>query len=136
MYWHHHGRCGSKAQAAAATKTYGAYRRPKFNIPANIAEHETGYEIYLYALGYDKANIQVTVTDKVLYVTGTREPGENFKPNFIRQEFPIKSFEKVFHLNDGIATDQISARQEDGVLIISLPKKAEAQWREQQIEIE
>jgi HSP20 family protein len=113
----------------------GSFRRAKYNIPANIAETDTGYEIHLYALGYDKSNINITVVDEVLYVTGTREIPEDYRPNFIRQEFPIKSFEKVFHLNEGIDTTAIVAKQEDGVLIITLPKKPEAQRQERNVDI-
>lgn len=113
----------------------GSFRRAKYNIPANIAETDTGYEIHLYALGYDKSKINITVVDEVLYVTGTREIPEDYRPNFIRQEFPIKSFEKVFHLNEGIDTTAIVAKQEDGVLIITLPKKPEAQRQERNVDI-
>lgn len=113
----------------------GSFRRAKYNIPANIAETDTEYEIHLYALGYDKANISITVVDEVLYVTGTREIPEDYRPNFIRQEFPIKSFEKVFHLNEAIDTTAIAAKQEDGVLIITLPKKPEAQRQERNVDI-
>lgn len=113
----------------------GMHRRPKYNIPANVAETDTHYEIHLYALGYDKANISITVIDEVLYVSGTREIPENYQPNFIRQEYPIRSFEKVFHLNEEIDTTTISAKQEEGVLIITLPKKPEAQRSEHQVDI-
>ena len=113
----------------------GSFRRAKYNIPANIAETDTDYEIHLYALGYDKDNISITVVDEVLFVTGTREIPEDYRPNFIRQEFPIKSFEKVFHLNEGIDATAIVAKQEDGVLIITLPKKPEAQRQERNVDI-
>jgi HSP20 family protein len=113
----------------------GMHRRAKYNIPANVAETDMQYEIHLYALGYDKANISITVVDEVLYVSGTREIPEDYRPNFIRQEFPIRSFEKVFHLNEGIDTTAISAKQEDGVLIITLPKKPEAQRQEWNVDI-
>jgi HSP20 family protein len=113
----------------------GSFRRAKYNIPANIAETDTNYEIHLYALGYDKSKINITVVNEVLYVTGTREIPEDYRPNFIRQEFPIKSFEKVFHLNEGIDTTAIVAKQEDGVLIITLPKKPEAQRQERNVDI-
>ena len=126
----HHGRHQGRHQHGG-----GMHRRPKYNIPANVAETDTYYEIHLYALGYDKANISITVVDDVLYVSGTREIPEDYRPNFIRQEFPIKSFEKVFHLNEEIETEGIVAKQEEGVLIITLPKKPEAQRVERNVDI-
>ena len=126
---HHHGKHHGRHHGG------GNFRRAKYNIPANVAETDTHYEIHLYALGYDKANISITVVDDVLYVSGTREIPEDYRPNFIRQEFPIKSFEKEFHLNDGIDTTGIVAKQEEGVLIITLPKKLEAQRQERKVDI-
>ncbi len=126
---HHHGKHHGRHHGG------GNFRRAKYNIPANVAETDTHYEIHLYALGYDKANISITVVDDVLYVSGTREIPEDYRPNFIRQEFPIKSFEKEFHLNDGIDTTGIVAKQEEGVLIITLPKKVEAQRQERKVDI-
>lgn len=126
---HHHGQHRGHHYGG------GMHRRPKYNIPANVAETDTYYEIHLYALGYDKANISITVIDEVLYVSGTREIPEGYQPNFLRQEYPIRSFEKVFHLNEGIDTAAISAKQEEGVLIITLPKKPEAQRSERSVDI-
>lgn len=126
---HHHGRHRGHHYGG------GMHRRPKYNIPANVAETDTDYEIHLYALGYDKANISITVIDEVLYVSGTREIPEGYQPNFIRQEYPIRSFEKVFHLNEEIDTAAISAKQEEEVLIITLPKKPEAQRSERNVDI-
>ena len=126
---HHHGKHHGRHHSG------GNFRRAKYNIPANVAETDTHYEIQLYALGYDKANISITVVDDVLYVSGTREIPEDYRPNFIRQEFPIKSFEKEFHLYDGIDTTGIVAKQEEGVLIITLPKKVEAQRQERKVDI-
>ncbi|MCB0607353.1 MAG: Hsp20/alpha crystallin family protein [Lewinellaceae bacterium] len=105
-------------------------RRPKHNIPVNIEETDTSYEIYLYALGFDKENVTVSVVRDVLYVSGKRTVEEGFNPNFIHQEYPVKAFEKSFVLNDSVDVENISAKQVNGVLIITCPKLPEAQRRE------
>ena len=112
------------------------YRRPKYNVPVNIAETETGFEVYVYALGFDKENIKLSVVDGVLFISGTRTVDENNLPNFSRQEYPIKSFERHIALDDGIDTTGITARQQDGVLIITLPKTAAAQQPAQEIKVD
>ncbi len=113
-----------------------AFRRPKYNVPVNIAETETGFEVYVYALGFDKENIKISVVEGMLNISGTRTVDENALPNFISQEYPIKSFERVVQLSEKVDTNGISARQENGVLIITLPKTAEAQQPAQEVKID
>ena len=111
------------------------FRRPKHNLPINIADNETNFEVYVYALGYAKENIKISVQDDILYISGTRTVDEEKLPNFSKQEYPIKSFERMLNLNGQVAVDAISAKQEDGVLIITLPKNAEAQKPSQEIPV-
>ncbi len=103
----------------------GPFRRPKNNVPINIIEQDDAFVVHVYALGFDKENISVSVSNDLLYITGTRTLEEGQEPNFVRQEYPIKSFERVVQLNDKVNVEAISARQENGVLIVTLPKKPE-----------
>ena len=103
------------------------FRRPKYNLPINIADNETNFEVYVYAPGYTKENIKISVQGDVLYISGTRVVDEENLPNFSKQEYPIKSFERMLNLNGQVDITAISAKQEDGVLIITLPKNADAQ---------
>ncbi len=109
-------------------------RRPKYNVPMNVANHDTHYEAHLYATGFDKADIKLTVTDDVLYITGTRTL-DGPEPNFTKQEFPVKNFERMLNLHGQVDTAAISARQENGVLIITLPKTQQAQQPAQEIKV-
>ncbi len=112
----------------------GGWRRPKHNIPVNIVEHESGYELTVHALTYPKDKIKVSVVDDMLYVTGSREP-EDSSPNFVLQEYPIKSFERSFELSHKVDKDKIEAKFVEGVLIVSVPKTSEAQQPEITIDI-
>lgn len=114
----------------------GFFRRPKYNVPLNIADYATYYEVHIYALSFDKENIKISVEDDVLYIRGTRTVDKDNLPTFRRQEYPIKSFERAVNLYGEVDTSQIKARHENGVLIITLPKKPEAQHTEQEISID
>lgn len=105
----------------------GPWRRPKYNVPVNIAERDDAYEVSVYATGFSKENIKLSVSDEALYITGTRDWGDTQPPRFVRQEFPVKTFERVLSLNGAVDTTSISARTENGVLLITLPKSVEAQ---------
>jgi len=113
----------------------GPLRRPKYNVPINIIENDTHYEVHVYALGFAKENIKVSVTEDLLYITGTREIDEANAPNFRRQEYPIKNFERVIALNGQVDTDGVNARQQDGVLIVTLPKVSNPPKSAQEITI-
>lgn len=111
------------------------YRRPKHNIPVNIIEHDDHIEVHVHALTYDPDNIDVTVTDGVLYISGTREP-EVDKPNFLVQEYPIKSFERSFELGSHLNLENIQARMKEGVLIVTIAKDEKASGPDKTIKIE
>jgi HSP20 family protein len=134
-----YGRCytGDAASTGRFQRShYGSYfRRPKYNVPLNIIENETSYEVHVYATGFEKENIKLSVVDDVLYISGTRTIDEINKPNFRRQEYPIKSFERVLSLRGQVNTKDITARQEEGVLKITLPKTPEAREPEQEIKV-
>ncbi|TAF67350.1 MAG: Hsp20/alpha crystallin family protein [Cytophagales bacterium] len=110
------------------------FRRPKYNIPMNVVDKDEHYEVWLYAVSFEKANIKISVVDDILYISGTREPEEK-QPNFIRQEYPIKSFERVLKLNKKVAIEQITAQQKEGVLIVHLPKTQEAKSQAKEVNI-
>jgi HSP20 family protein len=112
------------------------FRRPKYNVPVNIVDNPDSYEVHVYAVGFAKENIRISVADGMLYISGTREVDENNLPNFSLQEYPIKSFERVIGLNEQVDTANISAKQENGVLIITLPKTPEAQKPAQEVKID
>ena len=112
------------------------FRRPKYNVPVNIIDNAANYEVHVYAVSFAKENIKISVADSVLYISGTREVDENNLPNFSMQEYPIKSFERAIGLNEQVDTNNISAKQENSVLIVTLPKTPEAQKPAQEVKID
>jgi HSP20 family protein len=131
---HAHGKHGHHRDWARFREE-GHFKRPKFNLPINIADNETSFEVFVYALGYAKENIKISVTDDVLYISGTRTVDEENLPNFSKQEYPVKSFERMLNLNGKVDVANISAKQEDGVLIVTLPKNEEAKKQSQEIPV-
>jgi HSP20 family protein len=105
---------------------FGGHRRPKYNVPINVIEHENGYEVNVYATNFSKEEITVTVVDDMLYISGHKQIDEENAPSFVLQEFPIKNFERMLALNGKVDTENISAKSENQVLIITLPKSKES----------
>ena len=115
-------------------RRYG-YRRPKYNVPVNIIENPTEYIVHVHAVGFAKEEIKVSVVADMLYISGRRIP-EDDSPNFILQEYPIKSFERSFELSTKVDQKGISAQYKNGILTLMVPKTTEAQAPEQTIDIE
>ena len=111
------------------------YRRPKYNVPVNVVDNPSHFEVQVYALGFAKENIRIAVQDDILYISGTRTIDENNPPNFSLQEYPVKSSERSLALNGQVDKAGISARQVEGVLIITLPKSPDAQQPAQEVPV-
>ena len=110
-------------------------RRPKHNIPVNIEETPTGFRAYVYCVGFDKENVRISLTNNLIYISGSRRP-ENDRPDFLLQEYPIKSFERWFELSEQVDQSAVTATFEGGILIIDAPKTQESQRPEREVPIE
>ena len=138
MHHYHHASCRPET-----FRRYGFHgwreqsrRRPKYNVPINIVETATSFEVHVYATGFTKENIKINVIDNVLYIRGTRTLDENSIPDFRVQEFPIKNFERVVGLRSKIDAPNISARHEEGILKVFLPKSEPGTEEGQEIPVQ
>lgn len=92
--------------------------------PVNIVEKAEGYEVALAVPGFEKADFNVKLDDKILTIsTEKKEEAVTEGNKMIRKEFSYKSFKRSFTLDDKIDAEGISARYENGILKLELPKK-------------
>ena len=92
--------------------------------PANVEELDDHYTISIYAPGLEKNNFEIQLKDDTLIVRGKPQKDANFDEPFRwqRKEYGAQAFERYFQLNEKIDKNAISAKYEDGVLRIELPK--------------
>jgi HSP20 family protein len=105
--------------------------------PANIVEKADLYRIELAAPGMEKADFNVKLDAKVLTISAekkTEAATENEK--LIRREFGYKSFKRSFTLDEKIDAANITARYENGILTLELPKKEEIKAGAKEITIQ
>jgi len=97
------------------------------NQPAtNVSENQNGFNVDLSVPGFGKDDINLEIEKNILKVTGKIETKkeENDESNkVLRQEFAHASFARNFVLPENIDVEKISAKHEDGILKIVLPKK-------------
>ncbi len=105
--------------------------------PANIIEKADQYKIELAAPGMTKADFNVKLDEKILTISAekkTETATENEK--MIRKEFGHKAFKRSFTLDEKIDAANISARYENGILTLELPKKEEVKSGAKEITIQ
>ena len=105
--------------------------------PANIIEKNDFYQIELAAPGMEKADFNVKLDGKILTIS--TEKKEEVKPEnekMIRKEFSYKSFNRSFTLDEKIDATNITARYENGILKLELPKKEEVKNGSKEITIQ
>lgn len=101
---------------------------PAHNIPAvNIREDDDAFQIEVAAPGYVKDNFQLDLDNNQLRLSVEhKEEAKTDKENYTLKEFSYKSFSRSFRLPKTVSAENISAKYENGMLLIDLPKKEEA----------
>jgi len=83
-----------------------------------------------------ESDIEVTVAKGMLTLKGEKkEEREEKEKNYYFSERRFGSFQRSFHLPDGVNPDKIEARFDKGVLTVTLPKTAEAAKRQRKIAV-
>ena len=97
----------------------------------NIGGTPDSVEIYAFAPGLDPKSIDVTIERGVLSLAGERTtglPSEDGKSIHINERFSGR-FRRSVSLSDDVDPDRVDARYTDGVLHISIKRRASAQPR-------
>jgi len=95
---------------------------------ANIFETEKEFKIELLLPGFKKEDVQMVQKDNLLTIkvdNVEEEKKEEYK--YEHREFGAYNFEKQYRLPKSVDPANISAKFENGILNVVLPKKEEAQ---------
>lgn len=107
-----------------------AYGAPSPSLNLNVSESEDGYSIEAAVPGVKPEDVEIKVKDNILTISGsfaTREQDEGER--YIRREISSGSFERSLRLGPTIDVDKVEASFENGLLSLTLPKRAEAKAR-------
>jgi len=87
----------------------------------NITETDNSFYLEAETPGMQDKDIGIEVHNGVLTIKG-HTVNNSEKENYHIREFSSQSFERSFRLNDRVDTEQVSAKIENGVLKVDLPK--------------
>lgn len=116
---------------------------PRVNAQApaiNVLESEKSYTVEFAAPGMKKEDFSVNINGEgnliVKMERKDEQNEENKNTHYLRREFSYAKYEQTLILPDDVEKHKISAKMENGVLYIELPKtEPAAQKVERQIEI-
>lgn len=98
-------------------------------LPAvNIKENTDGFLVEMAAPGMSKEDFKIELDNDLLTISSEKKNENESKEgeNYTRREFSYQSFSRSFTLPKTVEAEKISAKYENGVLRIEIPKKEEA----------
>jgi HSP20 family protein len=105
--------------------------------PVNITETNETYKLEFSLPGRKKEEFNVSIDKNLLTVSyEKKQEQEEENEKRIRKEFSFESFKRTFTLDERIEAEKISAKYENGILTLELPKKEEVKNNPKQIEIQ
>jgi len=99
--------------------------------PIDVVETQDEYLVFADLPGMEQKDIELSIASNVLTLGGEKkEKAENEKRKFFREESWTGAFRRTISLPNTIDPEKVSAELKDGVLKVSIGKKAEVKPRQ------
>jgi HSP20 family protein len=103
-------------------RTGNTERTAEFIAPeVNIFEHQDGYVLQAEMPGVNKEGLEITLEGTEITIIGHRHVGP-LHGEALFHESHLSDYRRVFELDPAIDTAKVSARMDQGVLTLTLPK--------------
>ena len=93
----------------------------------NITENEQAFQLEIAVPGFSKEDFRINLEKDVLTISSEKEKDENIdekkEQSFRIREFGHRNFSRSFSLPEAVDIDAIKAEYQNGILMITLPKK-------------
>ncbi len=97
----------------------------------NVKESENAYTMELAAPGIKKEYCRVSINDEgnlaIAIENKAEHKHEDKSHHYLRREFSYSNYEQNYSLPDDVERDKISAKVEDGILTVTMPKMVKEQ---------
>jgi len=102
----------------------------------DIYEDEEGLTLKFELAGVEPKDVDIRFENGVLTIKGERKlEKEETKENYHRVELSYGAFNRSFSLPPTVDAGKIEATSKSGVLVVHLPKKAEAKPKQIQVKV-
>ena len=105
------------------------FNKIEFKTPAvNVRETDNDFTVELAAPGLKKEDFNVEIENDILTISSETKSEKETKEEgkYTRKEFTYNAFKRSFSLPETVNGTEIKASYENGVLLVTLPKKEEA----------
>jgi len=103
--------------------------RQEYLLPdVNIFETKDGYVLEAEMPGVNKDGLEITLEGNEITIVGHRQT-EAATGELVFRERRLADYRRVFELDPAIDTTKVSAKMEQGVLTLTLPKSARVKPR-------
>lgn len=94
----------------------------------NVRETDESFEVEMAAPGMEKKDFNISLEGNTLTITSQKQHQEDKdESGYNRKEFSYQSFQRSFQLPKDVVDDEkIAAKYENGLLLLTIPKKEEA----------
>jgi len=99
----------------------------------NVYENKDDYVIVSKLPGVAKSDINISIKDNTLKISGERKKDQDDKANLLLNERYKGKFERNFILNEKVDMNNINAEMKNGLLMIKLPKSPESKSKKIEI---
>ncbi len=117
---------------------FGFFTNAIDEFKTDIKDEGDHYELIADLPGFDKKDIKLDISDDTLTVSAQRHSEheeKDKKGKYIRCERSYGNYSRSFDLS-GVKADAVTAKYENGVLKLTMPKKTETKPSSRRLEIE
>ncbi|MDO5326296.1 MAG: Hsp20/alpha crystallin family protein [Clostridia bacterium] len=89
----------------------------------DVKETDEGYEVAVDLPGFNKEEIKLELNKGYLTISTEKSLNKESTGKMLRQERYVGTMQRTFYVGEALTEEDIKARYENGVLLLTLPKK-------------
>jgi len=102
---------------------YSTHKSESCQMPVDISENENEYKVIANLPGITKENIKISfLKGQMTIETHVKEEKVETEQKVLRRERYCGTYQRSLYLPDNIQADKISAKMDNGVLTVVIPK--------------
>ena len=111
------------------------FRGNKSAMQTDLKETDEGYELFIDMPGFEKKDIELSLSNGYLTVSAKREEREEDEKSYVRRERNL-SCSRSYYVGDAVTEEDVKAKYDNGTLTLCVPKKEKQIEKKKNIEIE
>lgn len=103
--------------------------------PTDVVEHEDEFVVAVEVPGVKREDLSITFKDNVLTLSGKRQNGYPENSTVLLNEVREHEFNRSLSFPHEIDVNNVSAELQNGILLVTVPKAAEAKAKQIEVKV-